>query len=1094
MNSAIKEYYFYKRTILLYSPSPTTPSNKAESKMTNRSHPKRPPLLILALTLALLPIFTFASISKSSAVGVFDIPAAEPIDLLEGNLGIDFSMDRETRNIQNSSADKLFDGSTLDPYSVDGTGLTKYYPTDFGIDGIDIVFDFGINTSRFAGVGATIRGVQLSTAADVPERDATSWTLEGSNDVADSKTWTHIYSETGLTPPSGRDTDYEATMFPTSDAFRFFRFKVTSTVNSDLDSQLSSLRFFGDPIVISTQEELMAIGNDATTLGRDYVLGNDIVLDNLTPNSGYYIGDCCNNTTFTGTFDGANHTISNLLGPLFQVVGDGETPTSITHLNLSTAEVGLPSCYTGILTEQLSELSLVNDVHVSGKLVQGEDCPVGGIAGRGRSNSSIQNSSADVTIELGATNDDAGGLIGSTSGNISNSFAKVIISDDAAGKIGGLLGTAEQGSTITNSASSGTIDGGGSNQGTYFGGLVGYSQGATITTTSSSVRISTEQDSIVGGLIGWAENSPDDSTSTLISNSFASGAVTNQGDKAGGLIGYIDKGTVSNSVAIGDVSGYLNVGGLVGYSQSTNIQSSSAQGHVSGSKYVGGLIGQFATNIPSTVAFSMASGLVEYLDSPAAIEFLILLDENQPGSIGGLIGFVSNQATLFSLSATGNVEVPEGVVVSNIGGLIGTSYSNVNQASASGDVTASGGVAVGGLIGYEENQLFHTSTSGDVTGATQVGLLVGYCDAVYCINTSRFYGSSTATVDGWENDVWEGSGSQTSNNFDESGNPDDSADGPTEPIGPPVFGVALLNSFDTPPDPLPWEQSASVNDNQPYLRALLGTGFYLELTSTPSITPSTQSISGVAKSAITPTTAFTPVNLTSPVYTVSPALPEGLVISATTGVISGTPTAASASNSYVVTATSRAQSAIATVTLVVTAAPTTVTLAASVATSSSPTITFTISGNQDIDCTTLSTTSDEDFTFTDISAITAITQSSSAVCTVTATSTAIANDVAVISTLRAASSFSITDINGNAQTTLLNAPQSVTVAIAGSTPTTTTTVSPTTTTTVSPTTTTVVTPPLLPATGSDSLTLVLIGLLFVVGGIVLANRRKLLNA
>ncbi|CAB4888376.1 unannotated protein [freshwater metagenome] len=909
--------------------------------MTNQTHAKRQPLLILGLLMALLPIFTFASISRSAAAGASDLAAAEPIDLLEGNLDIDFSMDRETKNIQNSSADKLFDGSTLDPYSEGSTGLTKYYPTDFGIDGIDIVFDFGIDTSRFAGVGATIRGVQLSTAADAPERDATSWTLEGSNDVANPKTWTLIYSKTGLTPPSDRDTDYEATMFPASDAFRFFRFKVTSTRGAFLNSQLSSLRFFGDPIVVSTQDELMAIGTDATTLGRDYVLGNDIVLDNLTPNSGYYIGDCCNITTFTGTFDGANHTISNLLGPLFQVVGDGETPTSITHLNLSTAEVGLPAYYSGILTEQLSELSLVNDVHVSGKLVQGEDCPVGGIAGRGKSNSSIDNSSADVTIELGATNDDAGGLIGSTSGNISNSFAKVIISGDAVGKIGGLLGTAEQGSTIINSASSGTIDGSGPNQGTYFGGLVGYSQGATITTTSSSVQINTGQDSIVGGLIGWAEKSPDDSTSTLISNSFASGAVTNHGDKAGGLIGYIDKGTVSNSVAIGDVSGYLNVGGLVGYSESTNIQMSSAQGHVSGSKYVGGLIGQFATNIPSTVAFSMASGLVEYLDSPAAVDFLISLDENQPGSIGGLIGFVNDSATLTNLSATGNVsiEATEGTVVSKIGGLIGANYSDVSQASASGDVTAPGGDSIGGLIGYEEYSLFHTSTSGTITGATQVGLLVGYCDAAYCINTSRFYGYSTATVDG-TTDVWEGSGSQSSYNFD------DSADGPTEPVAPPVLGVALLNYFDTPPDPLPWAQSVSVNGNQPHLRALLGTGFYLEPTPTPS----------------------------------------------------------------------------------------TVTLAASAATSSSPTITFTITGNQNIDCTTLSATANEDFTFTNISAITAISQTSSTVCTITATSTAIANGVAVISTLRAADSFSITDTNGNAQTTLLNAPQSVTVTIVDSTP------------------------------------------------------------
>ena len=119
-----------------------------------------------------------------------------------------------------------------------------------------------------------------------------------------------------------------------------------------------------------------------------------------------------------------------------------------------------------------------------------------------------------------------------------------------------------------------------------------------------------------------------------------------------------------------------------------------------------------------------------------------------------------------------------------------------------------------------------------------------------------------------------------------------------------------------------------------------------------------------------------------------------------------------------------------------TTAPT-VTLAASLATSLSPTISFTITGGKDIDCTTLSTTSGEDFTFTNISAITAITQTSSAVCTITATSTAIANGVAVISTLRAATTFSITGTNTDAQTLLISAPQSVTVTIADATPATT---------------------------------------------------------
>lgn len=894
--------------------------------MTNQAQAKRQPILILALILALLPIFTLTSMSTSAATG--------PIDLLEGKLGIDFGIDKwiepgGTRFAE--SADKLFDGTSTDP--IDPSILTKYFAnSNHDEDGINIVFDFGIAGSRFEGIGATIRGVQLASA-DAEGRDPTAWTLEGTNDTTTA--WTLIHSsnetETASTLPTERDTNYEATMFPTSEPFKYFRFIVTATRAGGIgnsNSALSSLRFFGGPTVIRTQADLVAIGTDETTLSGDYVLGNDIVLNEIEPDSGYYVGDGMVFTTFTGNFDGANHTISNLLGTLFQVVGDGGMQTTISHLNLVTNEIGLPSSFTGILTEELSELSLVNDVHVSGKLVQGEECPVGGIAGRGRSNSSIENSSADVTIELGATNDDVGGLIGSTSGNISNSFAKVNISGDAAGKIGGLVGTAEQGSTIINSASSGTINGGGTNQGTYFGGLVGYSQGSTVTKSASSVQINTGQDSIVGGLVGWAENSPDDSTSTLISNSFASGAVTNQGDKAGGLIGYIDKGTVSNCVATGNVSGNVNVGGLIGYAESSEVMGSSASGNISGNSFVGGLIGALASNAHASVGNSSATG-----DVTGVNEF--------PVNIGGFIGFVDgNNASVSNVSSMGSIDAPFGQYIGGligqigpsstsilnrssssgtvtaisgfqIGGLVGENHAPMSNGKAIGAVTAIGGTDVGGLVGYTDSDLSHTIfEEGVVTGENNVGTLAGRAEPDH-IWYSKATGTSVNTSDQTKNDRLEGFSNYHSDDTD-------GVPGLESLVETRTIMVQLNFDFT---DPLPWAQSASINSNQPYLRALLGTGFYIESAPTPSITPSTQSVSAIAKTRITPTTAFTPVNLTSPVYTVLPALPVGLEISPTTGIISGTPTSASPSTSYVVTATSGAQSATATVTLVVTAAP-----------------------------------------------------------------------------------------------------------------------------------------------------------------------------
>ncbi|MFM8507059.1 MAG: fibronectin type III domain-containing protein, partial [Actinomycetota bacterium] len=64
-------------------------------------------------------------------------------------------------------------------------------------------------------------------------------------------------------------------------------------------------------------------------------------------------------------------------------------------------------------------------------------------------------------------------------------------------------------------------------------------------------------------------------------------------------------------------------------------------------------------------------------------------------------------------------------------------------------------------------------------------------------------------------------------------------------------------------------------------------------------------------------------------------------------------------------------------------APTSATLAAAATTSSSSTITFTVTGSEDLDCTTLSTTAGTDFTLTGISAISSIAQTSGTVCTIT---------------------------------------------------------------------------------------------------------------
>ena len=104
-----------------------------------------------------------------------------------------------------------------------------------------------------------------------------------------------------------------------------------------------------------------------------------------------------------------------------------------------------------------------------------------------------------------------------------------------------------------------------------------------------------------------------------------------------------------------------------------------------------------------------------------------------------------------------------------------------------------------------------------------------------------------------------------------------------------------------------------------------------------------------------------------------------------------------------------------------------VTLLRGAGSSTTSTLTFTVTGDEPITCSTLSRNFDEDFTWDKISIIGSIVQTSTTVCTITAWSTAERDNDDHLSTLRASTNFSITDTAGNAQRTLLGSPQSTTV-------------------------------------------------------------------
>ena len=114
-----------------------------------------------------------------------------------------------------------------------------------------------------------------------------------------------------------------------------------------------------------------------------------------------------------------------------------------------------------------------------------------------------------------------------------------------------------------------------------------------------------------------------------------------------------------------------------------------------------------------------------------------------------------------------------------------------------------------------------------------------------------------------------------------------------------------------------------------------------------------------------------------------------------------------------------------TTTTVAAAAKPVVTLLRAGGTSTSASVSYTVTGDKDLSCTTLSTVLGVDFNGTRISRINSIVQTSAKVCTVNAQSIAEADGDTRETILAAATTFSIADTAGVVQTVLLGSPQSI---------------------------------------------------------------------
>ncbi len=259
-----------------------------------------------------------------------------------------------------------------------------------------------------------------------------------------------------------------------------------------------------------------------------------------------------------------------------------------------------------------------------------------------------------------------------------------------------------------------------------YAGLFGCCQDAVFRTINlENVNVSGKL--YVGGLVGYMEEGS-------IEDSTVSGGVTGT-DYVGGLVGG-NNGGISGSCAVVEVEGDINVGGLAG-SSSAELVGSFANGKVTGSERVGGLVGWL-------FSYGRISGSHGEVD----------VEGNS--MVGGLAGGIEN-GTITACYAG-----EDGTVSGNskVGGLAGTFlHGEISDFYARAGVTGTSGV--GGLVGtvegeenpylpYLRTKIVNCYAAGAVLGDSSTGGLAGMCLENSSI-TGCYYDSEVSGRSGEDN-------------------------------------------------------------------------------------------------------------------------------------------------------------------------------------------------------------------------------------------------------------------------------------------------------------------------------------------------------
>ena len=275
------------------------------------------------------------------------------------------------------------------------------------------------------------------------------------------------------------------------------------------------------PITISTCTQLQNIGSTTGPLSGSYILAGNIDCSatatwNPISGGGYFGFFPLGN--FTGTFNGAGYTISNLYmhtatSTMQGLFSQASATSTIQNVTLAGGSV-TGTDYVGALVGQLHASATIQNA-TSTMAVSGAN-DVGGLVGLSFAGTTIASSTVNASITPNAGGANIGGVVGSNGGLVQNvSSAGTITSSVIENEVGGIAGTNFTAAQIIGSHSSMSIQLAGGVS--IAGGIAGaneYQIQSSYFTGSINASTTSQTSSQVGGIVGG------DSSTYGITNSY----------------------------------------------------------------------------------------------------------------------------------------------------------------------------------------------------------------------------------------------------------------------------------------------------------------------------------------------------------------------------------------------------------------------------------------------------------------------------------------------------------------------------------------------------------------------------------------------